>query len=817
MKLIELLKRYIDSLLPNSKSSSQTHSEVVSDHAPAKLSQNELKQSQQDKTGTTPTLDKKMKVEVKADKEKEAAKERLLKQIFINSFIQQDVDKFIEQLNRQFPNQDNDFLIEEERRMANFCKSEVNKINQLAHQHAENMNAGYEIIDNQYSHEHHRVVNQLKHMFKRQISKNEKIQHTKQQHSNHRVQLETVRFNKGIHNNHLSHLPLDEHYCMYIDETGKNHEYNELDHSTDGKFVSLTIPKSKINRFEPSKNHAVDGDQKENDRLMSKILTSNVGIFGFQVKDTGENPVLSWIEGVTNTILWTALQMPVQEKRWTLEVFVEATQIYQPKTDTRMFKELIIDRLKTIEPSFENITLKIQFLDKKAPSLMPYVDVVAHAWGGGYLAQQRLKQSKLKGHCLIESGHSYHFDDIIKLCTVKGKLQPREWFDLVHGASQVSSFKWLANHITQLGKITQNNSDLWAQYLAFTQLQLRKKETPLAATSAALTFLKQSAPSQSSLSPELELELIRAELRVASHLGQINPELDAKTIDLTKGYMKENARLTSEIILGLFSMRMNSLSTHLTLKEAIETHIKAGVYATGLHNFGKLFSSLGQLYLTQKDFTNAIAYFEKAIEQFEQLSHKPTQLKEISQTTIYLLHTLLQTDDKEYTTRVFNQLLEASNSNREALGKRDFAPVYTHHVLLKAMILKPDWFQAESSRYLNNQNNWNRVYISDNAEHPWQWILVYRALLLESQGTANDKDMNFRLAQKICQNGNEDIFHYMKDIIITIQHHRPIQHQPNYTIGNQAVLSTPPESTPVPNSMKSWSEWLSNVLPAHYY
>ncbi|MDA9557135.1 tetratricopeptide repeat protein [Vibrio sp.] len=737
-----------------------------------------------------------------------------IQKVFFDLIKDSNVDRHIINLHMTYPNDKNlQAKIDERIANAEFCRSQEKTIQKSAQRFHPNLEQAKQWVENEYAGRKTYLIKALKRKMKRSFDFIDKKITQKHAVVSHSVQLDPIEFIDGIHPNHLSLLPSDTAYDIYIDETGRNFE-SHSEERIDGKYVAMVVPKTLYPALPEVNNHATDNQNEAfNDDLVNLVTHSNVGVFGYSVDGYMASGHDSWLDGIARMITWSALMLPKQNKTRQLHIHVENRGHYDNQIDTLMFESQIKDKLAAISSDYADLVLSISFKGKKEPSLLPYVDAIAHMWGSkGKLAKSRLSQSKLRDHCLIQAG-TQSLDNVISLAMLNSRLTPAEWYDLTYGASQLTHLSWISAYLDNLGHKVREDKVLWSQYLDFIQLKLANKNPiDLMANAEALKFLTQYTPKNSGLTPELELEQLNTELRIASHLGQSNDELFNRTANCVTQYTEENARLCAETVLGLFSMQMNTLKKQTALQNILETQIQYGLLANGRSNYAKLHSSLGQLHASNKDYDTAIQYFEDAIEIFIPLKHNSTRNKEIQQTRCYLMHALLHTDQDRALDNTFSDLLRSTNKSIDQLSHSMTYP-YVHHTLVKAITLKPSLFAEQRKSYLSGQEEWQSGHT-----HPWQWINLYRGLLLQDQNDdLEPQSPYFDMAIQICQEQGEDLFMYMDEIIHRIAKPHSEIKEVRYVTGNHAGLSLSPTTAPKDDNITVWSQWLDTMLPCHYY
>jgi hypothetical protein len=109
-------------------------------------------------------------------------------------------------------------------------------------------------------------------------------------------------------------LPAASHWCIYIDETGKDFDDSAAElASTDwkvGRMVALAVPAGvQLPALKPG-FHAADETVEVVDQAVAAVLGAKVGVLGFSVQDASTRHQM-WLGHVQHLLRWVLLQLPM--------------------------------------------------------------------------------------------------------------------------------------------------------------------------------------------------------------------------------------------------------------------------------------------------------------------------------------------------------------------------------------------------------------------------------------------------------------------------------------------------------------------------
>ena len=548
----------------------------------------------------------------------------------------------------------------------------------------------------------------------------------------------------GRHSNCLRDQRSADCWTIYVDETGSNFDTTrDLNSSSRqlGRVVALAVPDGvelpQCNGF-----HAVDRTFDEVDAVLQRVLDAPIGVLGFSIRDeTARNRY--WIGHVLHLVRWTLLQLPVPTdgSRKRVHILIEQRDSYGPHTDLKALAQSLEGELAAIDPHrFQNLALEMGFMDKNHP-MNGYVDVVAFTWGSTDSSNKdRLRKSKLNGHCFIDANErSLHH--LFLALTQGGPLAPTDWYALCSEASIESAGGFLRRELDRLGTTISRFPKQWELYLAEVQMRLASKQYSLTELGGAIAWLQRYADQSQIIPGTLRLQLESSNLALSNHRGQIDDNSVFRCLELVQKLEDEAPQLVAETIVRMASTMTNNFQFN-ALHEVVDTWLAKPVAVAGLLNYGKLQSTRGQMQAFLGDPTSAIPRFDDALASFARLSDPRQVERETHQTASYKAialmdavpfgpeHDIPNTDVKAVT-NALNQLFGNRKHDEisRSLASSDQSRRFEHHLWLRAINRFPKQFCEARTVYLNNREQWRT-----GSDHPWPLILAYRAWLLRDAG-----------------------------------------------------------------------------------
>lgn len=548
--------------------------------------------------------------------------------------------------------------------------------------------------------------------------------------------LKPVTLREGHHPNSLRHLPSATEWTVLVDETGNRFsaEADSDDTTAIGRLVAIALPQgvtlSRLDNF-----HAADVPGPRVDQALGALQRSNAGVFGYSVRE----PLIhagSWFGHIVHLLRWVLWQLPVPENKSVhVEVHVENRGAFVAKKDLDPVAELLTSEFAERDPArYGKLRLNLRLVGKDDP-LIGYADVVAFTWGSpSRESQDRLRKSRLLGHCLLRPGEN-SLERLFLALNADGTLPPDDWYTLV-SADPDEPGSLLAQLLGSLGVKAQADAALWQDYLDATLERLRRKRFVPRDLAQAVAWLNRWAPSGRPLPATLRLQLEAARLAAENHQGQVNPDRARTCLALVHALKDEAPAETCETVLRLAVQATNAFEFN-AYREELDRWLAAPVAVPGLANHAKLLSLRGQLDAFGGRHHEAMDYFEQALALFERLSDPQQAARETAQTATYRLIALMDTPEQDAEAvfaelRAFLQRQIHKNDVQaisRSLAASDDDRRFLHHLWLRALVTLPQVSVEAAQAYLAQSAQWQT-----GTAHPWPLIEAYRAWLLQRTG-----------------------------------------------------------------------------------
>jgi tetratricopeptide (TPR) repeat protein len=573
--------------------------------------------------------------------------------------------------------------------------------------------------------------------------------------SDYKSTLKPIHFDHGQHPNSIRYLKPCQQWTVVIDETGSNFDESadSLGYSNKdlGRVVALIIPQRSESKLPPLKSHhATTASDAINDQIMQTILKTNVGVFGFTVKDDGLSIRSHWSSAIVQLVRWTLLLLPMNEQPTKIKFLIEQRD-YKANYPLELLAESIESEMRAMNAQrFAHLNLSLAFIAKDGSPFNGYVDTVAHAWGSNAaVASDRLKKAQLENHCLLRPDTDA-IERIYLAANAQKNLTPIQWYEVCATLSTEPLTSLLHNIMLDIGQQVQKNTQQWQSYMAVVNDKLRTKTYQLKEVGAALDWLNSYRPEGQQLSAMARLQWHSAKLAQYNHEGKVDIDQVSSVLALANQLRNESAPDACSVALRIATAVTNNFEFD-SAKPFIEKWLSEDIAVPGLLNHAKLHSTLGQLLAFKQQPAQAITHFEQAIVFFKQLSDQSLAQKDIAQTQTYQLIAMMDsaTNAAILSKALWSHLQQyGSNSDKivSKLAQSGHNERYAHHLLLRALVSHPDYFRAEITTYLA------KITVCQEADdyHPWQWIEAYRAWLLLKAGKKDQATARFNRAINIC-------------------------------------------------------------------
>ncbi|MBE0508089.1 MAG: hypothetical protein IBX50_15475, partial [Marinospirillum sp.] len=569
---------------------------------------------------------------------------------------------------------------------------------------------------------------------------------------------------RNEHPNSLRVMPVAGSWEILIDEAGivfdeqvtelASHEVSKM-----GRFVALAIPDNK--QLPPLKSgyHAKDEATQKIEQILKNLLQSKAGVFGFAANDPAMNSRSYWMSHIYHLMRWVLLLLPLQPGQTTRVSFrIEQRGSYDTQTNLQPLQEVLENEIKDLDPErFRDLKLDLAIIGKDDHPANGYVDTLANLWGSpNPFKKKLLEHTRLLGPCLLKPGNLQALERLYVALNSQRTLVPHQWYQACSHEGAEGEHSLLSSFLKRLGEQAQQSPGLWQSYLQEVKYRLSTKNYRLEHLGSALEWLERYAPAHHTIPPALELQLLAARLSLANHRGQTQPQMLARTFELTQQLQEENAPLACETLLRLAVSGTNAFQFSET-QPLIEQWLAMPVAAPGLLNHGKLHSTLGQLLAFQGQASEAVASFDRALETFERLSDPEQANKEKLQTASYRLCALMDAEDLASSEQLqttlssyLQQVTQQQDMNEQvkslARSGDTLNRVFAHHLLLRALVSWPQALAPLRKTYLAMREFWQ-----EGDEHPWPLIQAYRGWLLVLEGDSQQGLALFSEAIELCE------------------------------------------------------------------
>tara|TARA_R110001583_G_scaffold54580_1_gene166871 strand:+ start:289 stop:2949 length:2661 start_codon:yes stop_codon:yes gene_type:complete len=576
---------------------------------------------------------------------------------------------------------------------------------------------------------------------------------------NFKIELPTTQVKEDRHPQSLRELHPSKKWEIYIDETGQNfteqaQSLNETDKDM-GRIVALAMPTDHGLPALPSETHATNLHHSDIQKLLRTLTASKVGILGATLKADIKSQ--NWIAAVAKTVRWTLLMLPINGPTQVI-VKIEQRKLYQDSATLLALEETLADELVQLAPGrFNNIELSLEFMTKEDP-FNGYVDVIAHCWGSpDRIKKDLLKRTRWLGHCLIQTESLAKIDRLYQ--EADDNMDSSAWFKICAALAKEPGHSLFHDLLTQLGQRAQSNAALWQKYLDEVRRRIALKQFDADSLTRALKWLSLYRPVDEQLPGLLDLQLRSAELAAANHMGHCDVNQVAQVMKLAHELMDESAPDACEAALRVAISATNGFD-FTSVVPYIEGWASQPIAVPGRLNHGKLLSTLGQFAAFSEEQEQALHYFDKALEQFGQLSDPMQASRNQQQTSIY--KAIVQLDLKrpeaaEAVKALADQLTGKTGVFSIRRLARSSSPLrFGHYLLLRWLTHYPEEAQLREE-YLERIDEWQ---VGEG--HPWMLINAYRAWLLADSQRTDEAASYLQKAIDDCEETESNaILHWM--------------------------------------------------------
>ena len=605
----------------------------------------------------------------------------------------------------------------------------------------------------------------------------------------------------GPNPHYIKNLPCCPEWTIMVDETGKVFDnslfYQSYSPREKGHFVAVLIPKdSNLPAIGPF--HSVDAPPQTVADKLDKLLHTSIpcGILGITLDGMANAPVNYWYNGLERLFDLILRLLPVEGNGVMLNVYVEARGSSTPEMVRRTLDSSLYRLAKVDQPLASRIKLDVQTIGKHDSedeifnAWNGYVDAVAYSW---CCANKDLNailiNYGLLPFCLMtgSSQNLYEVMDDLK----GGRLpKPEQWSELLLLPAGSSPDSLVARLLSEIGCTLRLSSSEWVTYLNHLIRHLDSKAISLHTLGKQISFLKKYQPDESVLPPRLQLLWLTAKLAESNHRGAVVVEAFDRFKALIRDLYEEDAPLTCYATLHL-AVNYTNAYRFQDAQAVVEDYLRLISNATwgknlpawvhsvfdllmtaahiepaspaaipGLRYFAQLISSHGQHEAFFGRNADAVKFFVEANRLFAKLSDSEDAKREISQTSAYLLTSLMDLDKPD--PQLMKNTLESYFGDDLAATARELAvsnepkDKYRLHILLRYILSGKAPTEIKAA-VLERKTQWKT-----DKGHPWEMIEFYRGLLLDDPA---ERMAHLKNACDLCK-GNDATLHVIEAVIL---------------------------------------------------
>ena len=537
-----------------------------------------------------------------------------------------------------------------------------------------------------------------------------------------------------IHPNDICRLSPAKRWKLYIDESYVSAKGDDSDTPFKDKGNGIVAgilfdadKPLKEQKFHHTAESTTEEELLYEDSLIEYILDSYCGVLALPTSACIAPQ--GWLSTIGKFIDLVLRILPLDEK-CKLEVYIENRDIYNVNKDFRLLEDVCKFNLMQTLPERANlIDLKISAFGKSDP-YNAYPDLIAHTCRmrhSNNVVKSRFITTLWDGTCLL-SYEAHVLQQVIDNLYKGENITPKQWGELLNRSNnRLNNF---VDAILQTIRAeAKGNITLWKTYLNHIISHIESKSINFPLLVKQLNWLYKFSPAKCDIPLKLKFLWFTADLARMNHSGHISPDEKIKEnfMNLSKRLFEEDAPLVCYATLHL-AVSLTNEYKFLEAKEFLEPWSLLKPEIMGLQYHARVLSSMGQYEAFMGRNEEAIKMFSAAIEEFKRLSDPDTAALEISQTSAYLLISML--DSKEFDRASFEK--EASSyfgvNIIEAIKKLGASNLdcdkYKHHILLRYLCSEYST-QEQRDAYLEMERMWE---IGEG--HPWELIEFYRAMLL---------------------------------------------------------------------------------------
>ncbi|MBN2801412.1 MAG: hypothetical protein JXX28_19885 [Deltaproteobacteria bacterium] len=530
-------------------------------------------------------------------------------------------------------------------------------------------------------------------------------------------------------------------WTLVIDETGTSFNHGGVKAEA-GRWVGVLVPHGSdlppVTGF-----HGTDAAPLRRAKVLQDLLDREVGVIGLTVDGVHKVEADGWQVGVMALVEWALRLLPrAPGESFPLEVYVEqrggsaAGQRWDAAA-TELKRQL---EVRGVEGT-GGVRLSLDVVGKDGHPHLAYADAVAYQWhpserdAGGLLAASGLREQ-----CLIE-GDALLLARAWDAGSGAGRLSAGDWAALLRRERADGEGSLAAVASRRLQVRAGQEPGLWGHYLGLVTAHLESK----AADNALLSLQEDWLESVDVTYPRnrrVLLEWHLDQLRLQNHLGGVAYALARQIAEEAEAIREEDPALACEADLNRAVVGMNAFRFAQAERLVVPWTSERPI-VPGLRMWCRAWSSLGQLQAFQGRLEEARGSLSRALTGFERLADPAMSLRERSHTSAYLA--MVSMDDPTVSDQDaaaallrYAQLLLPEVEGVEALAEavarsKEHRLVYLHHAVVRFLASRGEP-EARAAYLAALGPRWSAL----GEGHPWPLIALYRGLLLDGAGRAED-------------------------------------------------------------------------------
>ena len=511
-----------------------------------------------------------------------------------------------------------------------------------------------------------------------------------------------------------------------------------------GRFVAMLVPPSGVSLPPLGREfHASRLSNRDILELVSKVLSSDFGLFGLSADCLRASSREGWYSLLLETILWVLRLIPRPSDGSPVEVdiFVEQRDSFTPTKDRNEALLLSVRQLLGQEKCASGLLLgKVEFCPKN-DGFLGWVDLLANFWGGsGPGREKALEESGLPGTCLF-SACSPLIEAVCK--ALQGELLSAEQWHMLCSAEDAAiegSLPFLALQALRETCSSEEGSPYstaWHPYIMHCAGILEKRYS-LSAVKTQIRWLRHADKEKLNL-PDLFF-LSMNELAFCNHMGDISsPELRS-AVSVVETYASAVAGVhplvNAQAVLRLAVAYANAFDFEKA-SDLLQPWVLGEKSRTlNAELMGKFLSSLGQYEAFCQRHKSADDCFQLALSHFKSLLAVDENVasKQLSQTSVYAATNAMDWAEKTQE-EVVKAMEQALGCRLEEALHSDSLGEDRYRTALLYRYLTAQGTQEEKAAMLSRSGSW---LLTGRGQKLWPWPLIWyhRARLAGEAGNA---------------------------------------------------------------------------------